>query len=441
MVHDYSTFFHRPPALSGQVTVPRITVVTGPDAGRTLDGQEDEPLTIGFAPGNALELTDRTVSRFHVEIGVAAGGFVVRDLRSTNGTWVGTTRIHEAVVVPGTTLHVGGTELVVEDASRVATPREDDVLHPRLLGASEAIRRVRAAVRRLGPSDVSVLIDGETGTGKEVVARALHDASPRREGPFVVVDCGSLPPHLVTSELFGHERGAFTDATARFVGAFERAHGGTLFLDEVGELPLDVQPVLLGALERRRFRRVGGTNEIQVDIRVVAATHRDLRADANSDRFRSDLLFRLAVARVSLPPLRERPEDVEILARHFLRRTTGEERLEPAWAEALRGRRWPGNVRELRNVVEHLAALGELPLEDPTAPSVEMPLDADASIELPIEPDVSYRDARAAAVQAFEAAFLGRLIRECRGNASEAARRASMDRRYLLDLLRKHGLR
>jgi DNA-binding NtrC family response regulator len=202
-----------------------------------------------------------------------------------------------------------------------------------------------------------------------------------------------------------------------------------------------VQPVLLGALERRRFRRVGGTNEIQVDIRVVAATHRDLRADANTDRFRTDLLFRLAVARVSLPPLRERPEDVEILARHFLRRTTGEERLEPAWAEALRARRWPGNVRELRNVVEHLAALGELPLEDPTAPSVEMPLDADASIELPVEADVSYRDARAAAVHAFEAAFLGRLIRECRGNASEAARRASMDRRYLLDLLRKHGLR
>jgi DNA-binding NtrC family response regulator len=439
MVHDYSTFFHRPPALAGQVTVPRVTVASGPDAGRTVDGQEDEPLTIGFAPGNVLELTDRTVSRFHVEIGVAAGGFVVRDLRSTNGRGSAPRGSTRPWWCRGPRCTSGGPSS--SWSTRAASRREDDVLHPRLLGASEAIRRVRAAVRRLGPSDVSVLIDGETGTGKEVVARALHDASPRREGPFVVVDCGSLPPHLVTSELFGHERGAFTDATARFVGAFERAHGGTLFLDEVGELPLDVQPVLLGALERRRFRRVGGTNEIQVDIRVVAATHRDLRADANTDRFRTDLLFRLAVARVSLPPLRERPEDVEILARHFLRRTTGEERLEPAWAEALRARRWPGNVRELRNVVEHLAALGELPLEDPTAPSVEMPLDADASIELPVEADVSYRDARAAAVHAFEAAFLGRLIRECRGNASEAARRASMDRRYLLDLLRKHGLR
>ena len=440
MSDDHSTFFHRPRPVAGQVTVPRVNVVSGPDAGVSVDGDEDDALTIGFAVCNSLELSDRTVSRFHLEIRVAAGGFLVRDLRSTNGTWVGTTRIHEAVVLPGTSLLVGESELVVVDASRAASPREDDVMNPRLLGVGESIRRVRAAVRRLGPTDVSVLIDGETGTGKEVVARALHDASPRRDGPFVVVDCGSLPPNLVTSELFGHERGAFTDATTRFVGAFERAHGGTLFLDEVGELPLDVQPVLLGALERRRFRRVGGSSEVQVDIRVLSATHRDLRADANADRFRLDLLYRLAVARVSIPPLRERPEDVEILARHFMRQTTGDDRLDPAWVEALRGRRWPGNVRELRNVVEHLAALGELPIDDPTAPSVQVPPE-DASIEPSSEADVSYRDARAAAVQAFEAAFLGRLIRECRGNASEAARRASMDRRYLLDLLRKHGLR
>ncbi|MCB9599410.1 MAG: sigma 54-dependent Fis family transcriptional regulator [Sandaracinus sp.] len=405
-----------------------MTVVAGPDAGTTVEGEQDGPLAIGIAPGNGLTLSDRTVSRFHAEVSVAAGGFLVRDLRSTNGTWVGNTRVHEAVVVPGTTLHLGATELVVADASQEAKASEDDVPHPRLLGVSPAIRRVRELVRKLGPSQVSVLIEGETGTGKEVVARALHDASPRAEGPFVVVDCGSIPPNLVSSELFGHEKGAFTGATTRVVGAFERAHGGTLFLDEVGELPLEMQPVLLGVLERRQFRRVGGTSDVQVDIRVVSATNRDLRSDANAERFRLDLLFRLAVARIELPPLRARVEDVEVLARHFRALLTGDGTLDEASVAALRARRWTGNVRELRNVVENWVVFGQLPIEERTDPEVALPLG-------------TYRDARAAALAAFEREFLGRLIQESGGNASEAARRASMDRRYLLDLLRRHGLR
>jgi DNA-binding NtrC family response regulator len=245
-----------------------------------------------------------------------------------------------------------------------------------------------------------------------------------------------MPATLIASELFGHERGAFTGADQRRTGAFERADGGTIFLDEIGELPLEVQPALLGVLERRRFRTLGGGKETAVDVRVVSATHRDLRAGVNQSTFRADLYFRLAVARIVLPPLRERPEDIEPLVRQFVLELTGDPSVTPfgeAALERLQGQRWTGNVRELRNVVESALAFGTL--EQDLGVAAEGPIHGETD---PLEP---YRSARAAVIARFEADYLGRLIQLTAGNASEAARRACMDRPYLLTLLRKHGLR
>jgi DNA-binding NtrC family response regulator len=270
-----------------------------------------------------------------------------------------------------------------------------------------------------------------------VVARAIHALSPRAGRAFEVVDCGSLPPTLIASELFGHERGAFTGADRKRVGAFERAHGGTLFLDEIGELPLDVQPALLGALERRRFRPLGASREVDVDVRVIAATHRDLRAAVNDASFRADLYYRIAVTRIEIPPLRERPEDVEPLVSHFVREVRGPAASSPfGWAAmaALREHRWSGNARELRNVVESALAMGRIELDGGPAAALD-------DLAEPVGARPSYRDARALAVERFERAFLTELMAEVGGNASEAARRARMDRPYLLTLLRKHGLR
>ena len=233
------------------------------------------------------------------------------------------------------------------------------------------MQEIGRTVERLAQSNVSVLIQGETGTGKELVARAIHDLSARAKRPFIVVDPGALPATLIASQLFGHERGAFTGAEKRQEGAFELAHGGSIFLDEIGELPLAVQPALLGVLERRSFRRLGGKEDIQVDVRVISATHRDLRAEANQGTFRADLYFRLAVARIEIPPLRERPEDIDPLVAHFAAEITGAPGFlfSEATMSALRGHRWSGNVRELRNVVESALAMGSINLNGLAQPA------------------------------------------------------------------------
>jgi DNA-binding NtrC family response regulator len=394
-----------------------------------------DAIAVGTSEDNALVLRDSAVSRYHLELRRAAEGIAVVDLGSSNGTWIGGVRIERAIVPPGTRLRVGDTTLVIEDAgSTVAPPSAEAPVIPELVGESEGIREVGRLVHKLARVDSSVLIHGETGSGKEVVARALHEASPRRAHELVVVDCGSLPATLISSILFGHEKGAFTGADQRRTGAFERANGGTILLDEIGELPLEVQPALLGVLERRAFTRVGGAQSIQVDVRILAATHRDLRAEVNAGRFRADLYYRLAVARIAIPPLRERTEDIEPLARHFASRLTGQGELGPltGMLSALRAHPWTGNVRELRNVVEAALVMGEVDLGGGSP--VVRPSTPDPAI-------ATYRDARAAAVHRFEADYLRDLVERSAGNASEAARIARMDRPYLLTLLRKHKLR
>jgi DNA-binding NtrC family response regulator len=418
----------------------RVRIDGGPDAGASCAPDDGARLAVGTADDNALVVHDPAVSRYHLELHRTPQGVEVIDLGSRNGTWVGGVRVTRATVPAGTQLRLGDTTLTVEDAgSTVAPPAVTDV--PRstdLVGESDAIREVARLVHRVARVDSSVLVQGETGTGKEVVARAIHEASPRRDHELVVVDCGSLPASLIASILFGHEKGAFTGADQRRAGAFERANGGTVLLDEIGELPLEVQPALLGVLERREFTRVGGSQSIAVDVRVLAATHRDLRAEVNAGRFRADLYYRLAVAKILIPPLRERPEDIEALVAHFVQRLTGVAELGPLAPalEQLRAHTWTGNVRELRNVVEAALVMGELDLGagDGTARTARPLAVSSAQIQ-------SYRDARAAALSRFEAEYLRSLIDRAGGNASEAARIARMDRPYLLTLLRKHGLR
>jgi DNA-binding NtrC family response regulator len=411
----------------------RVSVTAGADRGLSVAPDDDAPLSIGTSPDNALVLTDPTVSRYHLELRRSPHGIAVVDLGSRNGTFTTAVRVERAVIPAGTSLRIGDSLILVEAADTVvAADANADAPIPDLVGISPAIRQVSRQVRTLARVNTSVLIQGETGTGKEVVARAIHTVGPRRAAPFVVVDCGSLPPTLIASQLFGHERGSFTGADQRNAGAFERANGGTLLLDEIGELPLELQPALLGVLERRRFVRVGGAAEIDVDVRIVAATNRDLRAEVNEGTFRSDLYFRLAVARLELPPLRERAEDIEPLVRHFVERLTG---LPDVGAlagamDALRRHPWAGNARELRNFVEGALVMGHLELGSAAPRSLD-----------PRAPVSPYRDARAEALAAFEKSYLEALIEQCDGNASEAARRAKMDRPYLLTLLRRHGLR
>ena len=300
------------------VTSLRVEVVDGPDRGK--HATSNDALSVGTAKDNALAVGDFTVSRYHLEVSVRPHGIVVADLGSTNGTYVGAVRIERAVVPPGTLVKLGGTTIRFDDAVR-KTVAVDGATHE-LAGmhaSSPQMLQLFADIERVAPTPTSVLVVGESGTGKERVAEALHQRSPRARSPFVTIDCGALPSALLASELFGHERGAFTGADRAHVGAFERAAGGTVFLDEIGELPATDQVALLGVLERKRFRRVGGTSDVELGARVIAATNRDLRSEVNAGRFRHDLYHRLAVVVLRLAPLRERGADISLLIEHFAR--------------------------------------------------------------------------------------------------------------------------
>ena len=410
----------------------RVEVVEGADRGASVEGASDV-LTLGSAEGNDLVLHDPSVSRYHLELRRADEGVLVLDNGSTNGTRFEGARLERASVPAGAVLTLGRTRVRVDDGARVTVELHDGESFAGLWGRTASMRRLMARIRLAAASDTPVLLIGESGTGKELVARALHDESRRARGPFVTVDCGALSPSLVASELFGHERGAFTGADHQHVGAFERAHGGTLFLDEIGELSAELQPALLGALERGRFRRVGGRKELEVDVRVVAATHRDLRAEVNAGTFRLDLYYRLAVVVLALPALRERVEDIPLLALHFLREAGHDGTLEQVFPtkvmEELCRHRWPGNVRELRNVVESTLAMGE-------PPSLE---GAPASRGHAAPHDLPYREARKHVLDAFEKDYVERLLARTGVNVSAAAREARMDRTYLIKLVQRHG--
>ena len=417
----------------------RLRVLEGPDAGATFAARRT-PLVLGSGDGCDVVLHDRTVSRFHCEITVDAGHLVVRDLGSANGTTVDGVRVLAAHLRSGATLVLGTTKLVFDGVGEpVRVPLARASRFGSLVGLSTVMRATFALLERAASSDAAILLSGETGTGKEGAAESIHAASRRAEHPFIIVDCGAIPPQLLESELFGHEKGAFTGATASRAGAFEAAHRGTLFLDEIGELPIDLQPKLLRALERKHVKRVGSTAYADVDVRIVAATNRDLRAEVNDGRFRSDLYYRLAVVEVRMPPLRERTEDLGLLVDAVLE---GLGAARAPQADALRSKEflaelgrhpWPGNVRELRNHLERCLALRELsmPTATTTTPTRALEVTADRPL----------REARDAWEREFERRYLEALLARHGENVSAAARAAGVDRKYLYRLLWRAGLR
>ncbi|MCX5743016.1 MAG: sigma 54-interacting transcriptional regulator [Proteobacteria bacterium] len=403
---------------------------------------------VGKAPENDLVLTDETVSRVHFEIMRDAKGYLVRDLKSTNGTFLDGAEVKEAYLRGGSVIGLGACELKFtpfEERIEIL-PSEKERLGE-MVGRSPAMREIFGLVEKIAPTDATVLIEGETGTGKDMIARTLHQLSPRHAAPFIVVDCGAVAGTLIESELFGHEKGAFTGAIAARQGAFELASGGTVFLDELGELSLDLQPKLLRVLEQREFRRVGAQKTLKVDLRIIAATRKDLRSEVEKGKFREDLYFRLNVVPITAPSLRERREDIPLLIDAILSRlSTGDAptHLSPATRDALMAHDWPGNVRELRNVIERALALGA----DPSmlvAPIGEGGRGGRASTgghapTADFDPQLSFRDAKEKWNDAFERRYLTWLLKRSEGNISKAARTADMDRKYLHKLLRKYGI-
>jgi transcriptional regulator with GAF, ATPase, and Fis domain len=405
----------------------RLRVIAGPDAPRVIDSGACD-LHIGSGEGQYLRLSDPCVSRHHCVIRVGDDGLICEDLESTNGTFVSGHRIKSAVLAPGDTITIGETELAIELLDEtISEPLSRGDRFGRVLGRSCGMRRVFALLERVAGSDATILLEGETGTGKSALAEAIHEASPRARRPFVVVDCGALPHSLLESELFGHERGAFTGAVETRIGLFESANGGTILLDEIGELPLDLQPKLLRALERRVIRRIGSPRELPIDVRLIAATHRDLRCAVNQRTFRSDLWYRLNTVSVVVPPLRERRDDIAMLAAQFYRELVGDPTAAPP-AELVRTLTrgaWRGNVRELRSAVER-SLVG--------APAIERELARGSAAELP------FKVAKDLATADWEKRYLSELLPAHDGNVSRAARAAKMNRSHLSELVHRHGL-
>lgn len=409
-----------------------VSVMEGPDRGRRFAAADS--ISVGTAEANDLVLHDGTVSRHHLELERRGDRIRVRDLDSTNGTYFAGAEVRDFDLRGEGKLRVGSTILRITDGDPTVPEEHPDDRLAGLLGRSEGMRRLMARVQRVAESDVSALILGETGVGKELIAQAIHQLSARSTGPFETIDCGALNHNLIASELFGHERGAFTGADRQHVGIFERADGGTVFLDEIGELPAALQVALLGALERRSLRRLGGKEQIPFNARIVGATNRDLRAAVNRGEFRQDLYYRVAVVLIRPPPLRERPEDIPLLVAHFARLAGQEHRsaevLTPEVLQTFRSHRWPGNVRELRNAVEAMLALGE-----PFTPDgAEHPSASGGSTFV-------FSDARVQAIERFERSFILSLLDHTKGNVSEAARVGQLNRSYLIRLMSKHSIK
>jgi transcriptional regulator with GAF, ATPase, and Fis domain len=475
-----TTVFEGARATGRRLRKGKLVVTSGADAG--LEAVIDKArFSGGRSIINDLVVVDKAVSGTHFEIVADDDGYRLLDLDSSNGTFVGELRVREVYLRPGATFRVGHTHIQFQPLQdTVDIELSDKERFGQVIGASPNMREIFARLERVAQSDLTCLITGETGTGKELVARGLHLASPRRERPFVVLDCGSIPRELIESTLFGHEKGAFTGAVGQHLGCFEQADGGTIFLDEIGELDISLQPRLLRVLEQREITRVGGSRQIKVDVRVVAATNRDLRAEVSASRFREDLYFRLSVVHVELPPLRARPGDIALIAQHFLREVGARRGLSLSFGQdamhALMSHTWPGNVRELRNVVERAAALCDGPVitradlvfgreqgasgivnhelmqagasaardaiarltGQPAAPrSAEGPVVFDPAL---FHSGSGFKEVKQTVVDAFEAAYLQALLARNDGNITRSAEEAGLTRYHLRELLKRHNI-
>jgi DNA-binding NtrC family response regulator len=396
---------------------------------------------IGKAPDNDVVLDHPTVSRNHLTVSRQGDRFLVQDLGSTNGTFVDGAQVREAFLKPGALLEVGDVQLRFQPVVSPMTmePSGEDRLGD-LVGKSLPMRTIFALLKRIAPTDSTLLITGETGSGKGAAAKTIHKLSPRSSGPMIVFDCASVSDSLIESELFGHERGAFTGAVSQRIGCLERASGGTLFIDEIDDLALDLQPKLLRALEDREFRRLGSSTPVSFDTRIVAASKKDLWAQTQAGRFREDLYFRLSVFTVNLPSLRERHEDIPLLVDAFAHAPLWD-RLPEKVREQFMAHTWPGNVRELRNALERAKHMSDIP--ELTADSLLREYSTQQAPQgefLPVDYTGSFKEKKEDLIRAFEREYLTRLLSRCKGNVAKASREANLDRKHLYSLLHKYGL-
>jgi DNA-binding NtrC family response regulator len=423
----------------------QLRVIDGPDRG--LERDVRGTVTIGSEATCDVVLTDGWVSRRHCAITPTPHGFAIEDLGSKNGTVIDGVAVGRVVAPPGVVLRIGKTLVQVMPADEVVDipPSERDRFGG-LYGASLVMRRVFAVLERASKSSAPVLFLGESGTGKELMARGVHDMSPRKDGPFVVFDCGASTDTLIESDLFGHVRGAFTGAAGDRVGAFAAAHGGTLFLDEIGDLPVALQPKLLRMLEAGEVVPLGGRKSERYDVRIVAATHRDVFAEVARGGFRGDLYYRLAVVEVHVPPLRQRPGDLPELVQMFLERSGAPRAAELARQvggtalERLQRYHWPGNVRELRNVITRAVALAGPDDDFQSLPFVLRPTAAAPEAQT-ARADRPFHEAKDDVIARFEREYLADLVQRAGGNLSQAARAAGLERKFLYKLLERNGLR
>lgn len=388
---------------------------------------------LGSGRGADILVADETVSRMHAELSLAPEGVLLTDLGSRNGTYYLGQRVQRIALALGSRFRIGNTELSLEcDRQTLDHLQPAEITsYGGALGLSSRMRRLFAVLLRLESSLTNVLLEGETGTGKDLLARAIHDHSQLSSGPYVAINCGMLDRGLARSELFGHKKGAFTGAIENRIGAFEAASGGTLFLDEIGELPLDVQPALLRALESSAIVRIGETVERRLNVRVVAATNVDLGVAAEQKAFRADLYYRLAVVTLRLPPLRERTEDLDALTRHFAEQL-GLREIPAELMDELRRRTWPGNVRELRNVLQAYHAVGSFDMNAAGEPN-----ELEGALSRWLNPTADYAVQKQALLDTFQRVYLTLLLRHTQGNQSEAARISGLQRSYLGQLLAK----
>lgn len=428
----------------------RLAILNGERRGETMV-VERPVYSMGAGSGNDLVLPDKFLSRNHCEIENTEAGYVLRDLESTNGTYLQGIRIREAFLAPGAEIRIGNTRL---SFNPLPETRQFELSKAKrfgqVLGQSVAMRRIFRVLETFAPTDTAILLEGETGTGKELLAEAIHANSRRSNKPFVVIDCGALSNSLVESELFGHTRGAFTGATADRMGAFEQADGGTVFLDEIGELSAEIQPKLLRVLEKKEVRRIGTNLFHRIDVRIISATNRRLEAAVNNGRFREDLFYRLAMMKIEIPELRKRRDDIPLLIDHFIsdcdtdadRESLKHQLLSGMIRDYIERHAWPGNVRELRNFVNMIALSGG----DPTGTTLSAvggwkePVRGASAGGVMVDARRPFKEAKAALIGEFETRYITALLERYHWNVSRAARAAGIERAYLQRLARKYGL-
>ncbi|HEY8144338.1 MAG TPA: sigma 54-interacting transcriptional regulator [Kofleriaceae bacterium] len=426
------------PAFSRQTQGGIFLAIAGPDRGESVHMRPGRSIFFGSSPECEMTLTDKTVSRRHLMAAWEGETVVLRDQGSTNGTFVQGSRFKEIAIGFGAEFKLGRTVIKYLPEEEIVDPEPiDQSAFGHLIGGDTKMRQLFKLMQDVAATEATVLIEGETGTGKELIAEEIHNHSTRREGAFIVFDCGSVPRELIESALFGHVKGSFTGAITDRKGAFADAHGGTIFLDEIGEMALDLQPSLLRVLDKKAVRRVGSNQYEKIDVRVVAATNRDLRAEVAKKSFREDLYYRLAVIRLSVPPMRERGTDIPLLIEWFINKFSPGRplKISPEDMNRLRRHSWPGNVRELRNTIERacLLARGEyINLDDA--------LHEEPTPSLGIRTDLPFKEAKGQLVEMFEREYIEDLMRRHRMNLSAAAREAQIDRKHLRELIRKYDL-